>query len=51
VELERPLGWELVDVKAYLEEALGRPVDIVTRGSLRKSPRLRREVEEALIRV
>ena len=51
VELERPLGWELVDVKTYLEEALGRPVDIVTRGSLRKNPRLQREVEEALIRV
>ena len=51
VALERPLGWELVDVKAYLEEALGRPVDLVTQGSLRKSPRLRREVEEALIRV
>ena len=51
VELERPLGWELVDVKAYLEEVLGRPVDVITRGSLRKSPRLRREVEEALVRV
>lgn len=51
IELERPLGWEIVDVKEYLEALLGLRVDIVTRGALRKKPRLRQTIEEDLIRV
>lgn len=30
VELERPIGWEIVDLKLYLEELLGKEVDLVT---------------------
>ncbi len=51
IELERPLGWELVDVKTYLEGLLGRRVDLITLGALRKRPRLKRAIQENLLRV
>jgi len=51
IELERPLGWEIVEVKEHLEALLGLRVDIVTRGALRKKPRLRQSIEEDFIRV
>ena len=51
LELERPSGWEIVDVKEHLETVLGLRVDIVTRGALRKKPLLRKSIEEDLIRV
>jgi len=51
VELERPLGWELVDLKAYLEEMLGIPVDLLTTGALRQNPLLREAVEGDLVYV
>jgi len=35
VELERSLGWEIVDLKYYLEELLGKEVDLVTVKALR----------------
>jgi predicted nucleotidyltransferase len=35
VELEHPLGWEIVDLKLYLEELLGKEVDLVTIKALR----------------
>ena len=35
VELEEPIGWELVDLQDRLEEVLGRRVDLVTVGALR----------------
>jgi len=35
VELERSLGWEIVDLKYYLEELLGKEVDLVTFKALR----------------
>ncbi|ADW20763.1 MULTISPECIES: nucleotidyltransferase [Thermus] len=51
VELERPLGWELVDLKAYLEGILGIPVDLLTTGALRQNPLLREAVEGDLVYV
>ena len=51
LELERPIGWEIVDVKDYLEALLGLRVDIVTLGALRKKPLLLKSIEEDLIRV
>ena len=36
VELEGPIGWELVDLQDRLEEVLGRRVDLVTVGALRE---------------
>ena len=36
VELEEPIGWELVDLQDRLEEVLGRRVDLVTVGALRE---------------
>jgi len=51
LELERPIGWEIVDVKEHLEALLGLRVDIITLGALRKKPLLRKAIEEDLIRV
>ena len=36
VELAEPIGWELLDLRDRLEEALGRRVDLVTVGALRE---------------
>ena len=35
VELHEPLGWRFVDLKEYLEEALGTSVDLVTINALK----------------
>jgi len=51
LELERPVGLEIVDVKEYLEALLGLPVDVVTLGALRKKPLLQESIEEDLVRV
>jgi hypothetical protein len=39
VEFDKPIGWEIVDLQLYLEEILGKNVDLVTIRSLR--PELR----------
>ena len=39
VEFTEPVGWEFIDLKEYLEEIIGRPVDLVTRKALK--PRLK----------
>jgi uncharacterized protein len=36
VELSEPIGWEYVDLKEFLEEILGKPVDLVTRNALKR---------------
>ena len=33
VEFERPVGWEIVDLRDYLEELLGLPVDLITKNA------------------
>jgi len=42
VGFSEPIGWEFVDLKQYLEEILGMPMDVVTRGALKA--RMRDEI-------
>jgi predicted nucleotidyltransferase len=50
VELERPAGFfALAEVQEYLEQRLGRSVDLVTPGGLK--PQLRRQVVDEAIEV
>ena len=50
VEFDGPATFDgYFDLKTYLEQLLGRPVDLVTEKGLR--PRARRHVEKDLIRV
>ncbi len=51
VVLERPIGWEIVDLQEDLETLLGMPVDLVTEGALRRKPRLWEQVQKDLIHV
>lgn len=39
VEFKEPLGWRFFDLKDYLEEQLGRSVDLVTRNALKEQLR------------
>jgi len=39
VDLERNLGWDIIDLKIYLEDILGKEVDLVTVNALK--PRLK----------
>ncbi|MDP2983054.1 MAG: nucleotidyltransferase family protein [Candidatus Latescibacter sp.] len=41
VEFSEPVGWELFDLKDYLEEILEKPVDIVTKNALKRQLRSR----------
>ena len=49
VELERPIGWEIVDLHRYLEELLSVKVDLVTAGALRRKPLLWQSIQEDVI--
>jgi predicted nucleotidyltransferase len=49
VELERPLGWEIVDLREYLRELLGVKVDLVTRQAVSKKAILWKSIQEDLI--
>jgi len=42
VELERPLGWKLFELKEYIEEKLGINIDILTPRAIK--PALKEEV-------
>ena len=33
VEFERSIGWEIVDLRDYVEELLGLPVDLITKNA------------------
>ena len=48
VELEGPVGWEIVDLHRYLEDALGIRVDLVTQGAVMRKPRLWESIQEDL---
>ena len=48
VELEGPVGWEIVDLHRYLEDALGVRVDLVTQGAVRRKPLLWESIQEDL---
>lgn len=36
IELFEPIGWEYVDLKEYLEQIIGKQVDLVTRNALKQ---------------
>lgn len=51
VELSRPLGWDVVLLRDYLESLLGAPVDLVLRGGLVQRPALWDRVSRELVYV
>ena len=51
VELEGPVGWEIVDLHHYLEESLGVKVDLVTMGAAVRKPLLWESIQEDLVYV
>ena len=51
VELEQPVGWEIVDLHRYLERLLNLKVDLVTQGAVIRKPRLWRSIQKDLIHV
>jgi hypothetical protein len=36
VEFEKPIGWKYLTLELYLEEVLGRKIDLVTKNALRE---------------
>lgn len=51
VELQGPVGWEIVDLHRFLEDVLGIRVDLVTRGAVVRKPLLWESIQEDLIYV
>ena len=51
VELDRPVGWEIVDLHHYLEELLDLKVDLITKGAVVRKPLLWQSIEEDLVYV
>jgi len=49
VELDEPLGWDVVDLKEDLERILGLPVDLVLKGGIARRPRLMHAVDEEVV--
>ncbi|MDN5340309.1 MAG: uncharacterized protein PWQ30_1418 [Euryarchaeota archaeon] len=45
VELDEPLGWDIVDLKEDLERSLGLPVDLALSGGITRRPRLMQAVD------
>ncbi len=36
VDFSQPVGWEFIDLKEYLEEIIGKRVDLATMGALKR---------------
>jgi predicted nucleotidyltransferase len=51
VELDRPVGWEIVDLHRYLEDILGMKVDLVTKGAVARKPLLWQSIQKDLVYV
>jgi predicted nucleotidyltransferase len=51
VEFERPIGWEIVDLKDYLESLLGVEVDLVTKNAITGRKRLWEHIRRELVYV
>ncbi len=51
VEFDQPVGWEVVDLREFLEELLGMKVDLVTKGAVERKPLLWRFIQQDLIYV
>jgi len=51
VEFNEPVGWEIIDLKEFLEELLGVKVDIVTKNAAMRKPLLWKSIEREVIYV
>ena len=51
VDFYEPIGWEIVDLKEYLESLLGVKVDLVTKDGVMRKPKLWKYIREELIHV
>jgi hypothetical protein len=51
VELQGPVGWEIVDLHRRLEELLEMKVDLVTLGAVQRKPLLWQSIQEDVIYV
>jgi len=53
IEFERPIGFQFVELAEYLEEVLGRKVDLLTPASIRgiRIPWVAEEIEESIVYV
>lgn len=51
VEFSEPIGWEIVELKDYLENLLGVRVDLLTFKAVLKKPTLWNSIKEDLIYV
>jgi predicted nucleotidyltransferase len=49
VELDEPLGWDVVDLKEDLERMLGLPVGLALKGGIARRPRLMCAVDEEAV--
>lgn len=47
VTFSSPIGWEFVDLKEYLEEILGKPIDLVTIPALK--PRMKDTILQEVV--
>ncbi len=47
VEFSKPIGWEFIDLKEYLETILGREVDLVTTGALK--PQIKEQILKEVV--
>jgi len=51
VEFERPIGWEIVDLKDYLESLLGVKVDLITKNAAMSRNRFWEHIKGDLVYV
>lgn len=51
VEMDRPVGWEIVDLKDYLQNLLGIKVDLVTKQAVIRKPILWDSIQKEIIDV
>ena len=51
VDFYEPVGWEIVDLREYLEGLLGVKVDLVTKNGVMRKPKLWKYIREELIHV
>jgi predicted nucleotidyltransferase len=51
VEFSEPVGWEIVDLKEFLEDLLGMRVDIITKKAAMSKPLLWRSIEREIVYV
>jgi len=49
VSFDRPIGWDVIDLKDELEGILGRNVDLVLKGGITTRPRLMSYIEKDAI--